>query len=160
VGWETVHDRRIGGVLEEVRTDLEAREVVHPDVAFVLLAHADPDVRIDDDIGVGDRLNGIGRGRRIAAEFAGPLEDGVVDLVPLGRRDCQIDVRQRTAERERLGDVVAVTDPGRRDILEAVCVLADRQQIRERLTRVSVIRESVGRSEPRSTPRALRCFRV
>ncbi|AHZ22785.1 hypothetical protein BM92_09080 [Haloferax mediterranei ATCC 33500] len=67
----------------------------------------------------------------------------VVYRVSRRRRHRQVDTGHRTAEDERLADVVAVANPRRLHFLERADVFADGEQVGERLTRVGVVGQAV-----------------
>ena len=139
MGGQTVEEFgvRLGDV-EEPFVDLIGGEKLHPARAFLLEAHADPDVGVEVVDAFG-RLEGILFPRHVGG-VAGEFE---VRL--LGRRDHELHARELGGEHERIGDVApAVAVEGHSDrLVDAPAVLFDRHEVGEDLARVEVVGESV-----------------
>ena len=116
--------------------ELVALEGLEALLALGLLAHADPDVRVDD-VGALDRLARRPRSGHAAAEGAARLEHVLPAGSKPGRRGH--DARraaQGGQEQDRVADVVAVADPRQPQPGEVQPALPQREEVGDRLTGV------------------------
>src|SRR5881296_3824877 len=133
------HDRVLLRVVEEGGVDLVQAEHLLALLLLFLLAHRNPDVRVDD-VGAlhgSDRIvDDSNRGSALFRDGACGAEELGVGLVAAraSRRHGHAD--DRRPEEQRIADVVPVPDIGQLQLLErAAFVLEDREQVRDDLAR-------------------------
>ena len=128
-------------------------------LGLVLLAHRRPHVGVDGVGARAPRRTGSATSSIAAAEVAGPVDDVVVELVARrATRPTSSTPDERGAERERRGDVVAVADVRDAPALEVAEVLAQREEVGERLARVRAVGQQVDdRDVDRPRPCARAC---
>jgi hypothetical protein len=135
-----------GGDPHHARRDLVAVERGEAGLLLGLVAHRHPHVGVDG-VGVG---GGGERVVRLEHAAAVPVGDGArpadhlgVALVAGGRRHRHVDAGQRARLDEAVGDVRPVTDVGDLQPAEDAELLAQRQQVRQRLARVVPVGQRV-----------------
>jgi hypothetical protein len=111
---------------EQILVEPEGGEVGTAALGLLLVAHADPDVGVED----------VGAGGGVARVVRQLGAVGVVELVAVGGGDDDFDVGQPAGDRQRAGDVVAVADIGEAQAGEVAEALAQGHQVGEGLAGV------------------------
>ena len=125
-------DRRRRGQQDELCVDGEAAEVLEPPGALLVLAHARPDVGVEDV--------GAGRRRARVVRHLDPVERRLV----AGRRGGdEAETEQPRSLGQRHADVVAVPDVREPDTLQPAEPFADRHDVGHCLTGMLVVGEPV-----------------
>ena len=137
------HNGVLMGLSQQVSVDLVGLKNRHSSIGQVFLAHAGPDVGVKDVAACDGGLGVCSDNDLAIAQLFCGFDHRWIRGIVCGRGNAHVHARHRTANHQRMGNVIAVPQVGHRQPSQLIKVLLHRLQVCQNLTGMLQIRQRV-----------------